>query len=108
MLMKLYQPLECFMEQVPIYRETPSLVSLVDTHKDVLASMVKLLKKQQTVSDVFVANYDDETFPQLIAVNQTGAKLAHIKLSEVVLKDQNQALIYLDSPEFLDASGNTH
>tara|TARA_B110000211_G_scaffold207660_1_gene243623 strand:- start:28306 stop:28626 length:321 start_codon:yes stop_codon:yes gene_type:complete len=106
--MKLYQPLECFMEQVPIYRETPSLVSLVDTHKDVLVSMVKLLKKQQTVSDVFVANYDDETFPQLIAVNQTGAKLAHIKLSEVVLKDQNQALIYLDSPEFLDASENTH
>lgn len=96
------------MEQVSIYRETPSLVSFVDTHRDAIVSMVGLLKQQQTVRDVFVANYDSESLPQLIAVNQKGVKLAHIKLSEEVLNQQSQALIFMDSPEFLDASGNSH
>lgn len=89
------------METIAIYGKDKALVNFVEQHKAKIASLQKTLCTSSRATNIFVINYQEEEYPQLIAVSDQGEKLAHIKLSEPVVSGSQDALIYLDSPEYL-------
>lgn len=88
------------METIAIYSKDEALVNFVEKNKEKIASLQETLCTSSKATNIFVMDYQEEEHPQLIAVNDEGKKLAHIKLSEPVISGSQDALIYLDSPEY--------
>jgi hypothetical protein len=96
------------MAQIKIYGQNEALFHFVTAHQHAIHNMQRALTSANTVNDVFVMDVEGEAYPQLVAVDGKGVKLAHIVLSNEVVSGEAQALVYLDSPDFLVAGVMTH
>tara|TARA_Y100000780_G_scaffold218468_1_gene223532 strand:+ start:213 stop:503 length:291 start_codon:yes stop_codon:yes gene_type:complete len=96
------------MEQIKVYSGDKALQQFVMENKVSINNLQKLLTISDSVNDVFVIEVDCEDYPQLVAVDNSGAQLAHIILSNEVVKGKSQALVFLDSSSFLTAGSTIH
>jgi len=88
-------------DHIHVFGQKASLAAFVMANKNVIHKIKTLLAQSHLVNDAFVMAYPGEVYPQLVAVDGKGNKLAHVILSELVVSDKADPLIFLDSPEFL-------
>lgn len=88
-------------DRIHVFGQKSSLAPFVMANRIVIHKMKTLLAQSHSVNDVFVMSYPGELYPQLVAVDEKGNKLAHVILSDVVVSGKADPLIFLDSPEFL-------
>lgn len=96
------------MSHIKVYGQSEELFQFVTENKVAINNMQMLLKQARSVNDVFVMYLESDGFPQLVAVDDHGEKLAHITLSEEVVCGQCSAMIFIDSNKFLNAGVATH
>lgn len=88
-------------DRIHVFGQKSSLAPFVMANRIVIHKMKTLLAQSLLVNDVFVMSCQGELYPQLVAVDEKGNKLAHVILSDVVVSGKADPLIFLDSPDFL-------